>query len=126
MAHPVHIWRYNVVESSLPPLNPPGSSPVTGLSKPQSILDPPLAVISPQGMDVDDMLNVSCVLFCPDSNYLNSFLKGIHLPNSIPPANTIGIALVYSSEQDAVLGANVIIAERKYRQALIAARCYSL
>lgn len=124
MAYPIPLWRHNIVESS--PSSPPISPPIPGPSPESTLtLDPLMPDISPQGMDMDDMLKV-CVLSQCQFHSSQPPIKGLYLPASISSADAIAISIAYSTEREMALEAEATIAERRYQQVLIAARCYRL
>lgn len=53
-------------------------------------------------------------------------MKGLHLPVTMGSADAIAITLAYSSRRRNTLHAEAVIAEQKYEETLIAARCYRL
>jgi hypothetical protein len=53
-------------------------------------------------------------------------LKGLYLPDVLDSADAIAIALSFSSRRSCSLQAEAFIAEQRYQESIIAARCYRL
>lgn len=54
------------------------------------------------------------------------YSKGLYLPITLDPADAIAIVLAYSARRSGEIQAEAFISEQKYRETLIAARCYKL
>lgn len=92
-------------------------------------MDSPLVVnpqaVTVQCMNMDDMLTVIHVHFIHIFSF-TFFMQGLYLPPSVTAADAIAISIAYSAERDIALHAAASLAEHRYRQSLIAARCYRL
>jgi len=107
----VEIWRSDVAKSSpepLPSSSVPSDSAATEVSFPE------------YGSSTSRLMSLAEALSKEE------ILNGLQIPLSVDPLDATNMALAYATQAYDIVRAETLIAERRYRQMLISAKCLKL
>lgn len=121
----VDTWRDEVARSTPVPI-PSVPSSIPSKSAPT---EPSSAEYDAHVASLADVFNneeiLSVSYFYP-APYHADLYQGLQVPCTVDPVNATSLALAYAIDTHDIVRAEAFIAERRYRQMLISAKCYKI